>query len=161
MLYFPQMAQSIRFKQTLRSSDVTLVACLCTCVALTCPSVRGHTGTMWVMFTPRGSQMGSTNSCFHEAWTDLVWLTWHANQFKRTEVTGSDMLTLWAFPYYYTHTDILSFLPKKQLFQQCFYYLLLTLLFLYLKLTIFFSEPNHPIFELRFIQTPTILWGQS
>ena len=46
---------------------VALRASQCTCVALMCPSVQGHTGTMSVMFIPQGSQIGSTNSCFHEA----------------------------------------------------------------------------------------------
>lgn len=43
---------------------------------------------MLVVFTPQGSQMGSTNSCFHEAWAEPVWLMW---QCKCNAVTHADI----------------------------------------------------------------------
>ena len=61
---------------------------MCACVALIYPSVRGHAGTMLVVFMPRGSQMGSTNSCFHEARAEPAWLMW---QCKCNAVTHADI----------------------------------------------------------------------
>lgn len=91
-------------------SDVTSVPCQCTCVALKCPSVWGHTCTMWVMFMPQGSQMGSPNSCLHEAWADPVWRSWHANQYKCSEVAHADMFT-WACWNHYTQGQAQTFWP--------------------------------------------------